>query len=98
MKKRHLQERIDSLTRVNRVRQEQDSKRHEKEQAAFDAALTDITSSRDNVLIITGSGKLLRAVVIDVEASTAMIDVGNGFIPGLREVTIKLAPQPGLEM
>jgi hypothetical protein len=93
MKKQELRELVDSM---RRTRLEEVDRRNAAVTTAMERALTDAAPGTD-VTVVTPTGHLMRATVIDVEHSYGLIDVGSGFAQGPRETIIRLSPRPGLD-
>jgi hypothetical protein len=93
MKKKDLLELVDSMRRTNL---EDMQRRHTATMESLQQAVTNAAPGTD-VTVITEAGHLMRATVLDVEHNYGVIDVGNGFAQGPREVVIRLAPRPGLD-
>jgi len=95
MKKQDLRDHIENLTHELEVLQARERVRGNVKAGLLEAALSNAVPGTD-VTIITEAGHLMRATVIDVRRDHSLIDTGAGFAQGPREVSILLAPRPGM--
>lgn len=93
MKKSRLRAHADSLAKQVQFFQDREAGRRNHADEMFGAAMNDIHAGAE-VLIITPSGRRLAATVVNGRTDTDLIDVGNGFVPGLRTVRLELEPHP----
>lgn len=94
MKKSRLRAHADSLAKQVQLFQDREAGRRNHADEMFEAAMADIAKPPAEVLIITLSGHRLAATVVNVRSDIDLIDVGNGFVPGLRTVRLELEPHP----
>lgn len=89
-----MQRHIDSLAKQVEFLRSKEETRHKAAEDSFTSAMKSM-SEGGSVVIMTSDGHMVRALVGEVKVETAMIDVGNGFLPGLKDVSLVLYPQPG---
>jgi len=100
VKKKDLRQRYNAVCQELARTREQAAMARQEEEQEFEQAIGELTVPLSTVTMVTPSGRLVKAQVVNLSWEQQELNVGtsfdpNRYVPGLRSVEIRLAPYPG---